>query len=90
MEEAYREVRRLQTLLYRTLGIIRHLTGGDEELTRAISLMQRAISFANQLRLAIIALQAASGPVGWGLALVGIAASSLSLQDFLYDVTRVG
>ena len=90
VEQAYTQLRKYQTLLYRSLGLVRRLTGGDENLDRAISLMQRAIAITNQLRLAMIALHAASGPVGWGLAAIGIAESALTLNDFMYDVTRVG
>lgn len=89
VEKAYEDLRRYQTLLYRGLGLVRRLTGGDENLEHAISLMQRAIAITNQLRLAMIALHAASGPVGWALALVGLGTAALNLNDFMYDVSEL-
>ena len=47
--QAYAEVRRLQTVLYRSLSLAARLTG-DENLKRGIQTMQRAIMIANRLR----------------------------------------
>ena len=88
MEHAEREVRRLETVLYRTLGVLRRLTG-SEEISYVIAKMQRAIMIANQLRLAILALQAArmaaGDPVAWALAGVSIAEVGLNVaSEFEY------
>lgn len=76
VEKAYQEVRRLQTVFYRTLGLAARLTG-DENLLRGIRTMQRAITIANQLRLAYAALQvarmAAGDPLAWAMAGVSVA-----------------
>ena len=78
VEEAYAEVRRLQTVLNRTLGIVSRLTG-DENIKEAIRAMQAAIRVANQLRLALASLQAlrmaAGDPLAW--AMTGIATVSV-------------
>ena len=94
VEQAYAEIRRIETLIYRTLGLIRRMGGGDEDLMKVIAKMQRMISILNELRLAIALTQAAfaaSGPIGWitlGLAGIGFATFALDMNDMIYDSTR--
>ena len=94
VEQAYTEIRRIETLLYRTLGLIRRMGGGDEDLMKVVAKMQRVISILNQLRLAIALTQAAfaaSGPIGWislGLAGIGFMTFAMDMNDMIYDSTR--
>lgn len=84
------ELRRVQTLLYRTLGLIRRL-GLPEDMEQAVVLVQRLISAMNQLRLAAIALQVASGPIGWALAAVSAVSAvwtGVEWADSAYDQMR--
>lgn len=82
VEKAYEDVRRLQTVLFRTLGLV-HRLSGNEDLNDAITLMQRTIAIANRLRLALAALQAArmaaGDPLAWAMA-------GLSLAEVGVDV----
>lgn len=90
VEEALTNIRRAQTLIYRTLGLMRRL-GMPEDLNAAMITMQKLITVMNQLRLAAIALQAASGPIGWALAAVSIGTTAVTMMDFgnsVYDQTR--
>jgi len=80
VEKAYEEIRKLQTVLYRTLSLMSRL-GMPEDVEKGIALAQRLIATINALRLAIIALQTASGPIGWALALVGLAGAGASYVD---------
>jgi hypothetical protein len=86
VKEAYEEVRRLQTVLSRSLGLASRLTG-SEDLQKSIAVMQRAIAIANQLRLALAALQAArmaSGdPLAWVMA--GLAVGEVGVS--MYEMT---
>lgn len=86
VEKAYEDVRRLQTVFSRTLGLVRRLSG-NENLNQTIALMQRTIAIANQLRLALAALQAArmaSGdPLAWAMA--GLAVGEVAVS--MYEVT---
>lgn len=67
-------VRRLQTVLYRTLAIARRL-GLPDELNKQIVAIQRVIALLNQMRLAILAVQAAMLPgAGWIALLIGATA----------------
>jgi len=84
VEKAYEDVRRLQTAFYRTLGLAAQLTG-DENLQRGIRTMQRAIAVANQLRLALAALQAArmaaGDPLAWAMAGLSFAEVGVSVFE---------
>lgn len=81
VKEAYAEVRRLQTVLARTLDNVAQLTG-DENLKEGIRVMQRAIMIANQLRLALASLQAlrmaAGDPLAW--AMFGVAVMDVTVS----------
>lgn len=87
VEQAYTETRRLLTVLFRALDLVERLSG-HENLNDAINEFQRAIVIANSLRLTLIALHAASGPVGWALALIGAAGTALTTGEYLYDAMR--
>lgn len=73
---AYESLRKLQTVLYRTLGLISRASG-NEDLNKFCEHIQRAISLCNRLRLAYAALQAArmaaGDPLAWAMAGISIA-----------------
>jgi len=79
-------IRRLQTVLYRTLGIARRL-GLPDEVNKQIVAIQRVIALLNQMRLALIAVQAAMLPgAGWIallLAATAVGTSAVSVGDML-------
>jgi len=81
------QLEKVQVLLYGTLGILRRL-GLPEEVDSAILKIQRIIAALNMLRLALYAVEMASGPVGWAMAGVGIAGTVLSTGDLMYDLGR--
>lgn len=85
VEEAYTEIRRLQTLIYRTIGLIRQM-GLPEEADEMLMKIQMIIAQINTLRLAIMALQAASGPIGWALFGVGLATAVASAGSAMQEV----
>jgi len=86
VEKAYEDVRRLQTILFRSLGLVRRLSG-SEDLNQAIAVIQRAISIINRLRLALAALQAArmaaGDPLAWILAGISITEVGLDVATEL-------
>lgn len=91
VEKAYTEIRRVQALLYRTLGLLQRMGGGDEDIMRVIAKLQRLIAIMNMVRLTAIAMHTAMGPVGWGLAAVGLAGTVMTSMDFadsVYDDTH--
>jgi len=82
-----RDIELLRTFLLRTLSLMRRL-GLPEDIERSITVIQKFILAMNQARLAALALQAASGPVGWGIAAVGIAGTAMTYFDTLEYATR--
>lgn len=89
VEPANVELRRLQTLLFRTLNLMRR-ANLPEDLDRAIAMMERTIATLNQLRLTIAAFYAASGPIGWGLALVALIGTASSAAPVMQDMAQAG
>ena len=89
VEPTYENVRRLQTVLSRSLGLAARLTG-DENLKRGIQTMQKAIVTANQLRLALAALQAArmaaGDPLAWAMAAVGVVSTIVTVSELAEDL----
>ena len=84
VEQTYTEIRRLQTLLFRTLGLLRRL-GLPEEIDRALAIIQRTIMAARLLYTSLLALEAASGPLGWALAIVGVTTAAVSVADIAIE-----
>jgi len=86
VEHAYEEVRKLQTIFYRSLGLARRLTG-SENLQQSIAVIQRAIAITNKLRLALRALQlarmATGDPLAWILATISVAEVGVDISTEL-------
>ena len=85
--DTLRNIELLRTFLTRTLALMRRL-GLPEDIERGATVIQRFIMLLNQARLAALALQAASGPVGWGIAAVGVAGTALTAGDTLEYMMR--
>ena len=79
VEPAEKSIRRLQTLLYQTLGLLRRM-GLSEEADQLIRQIQQIIGWLNRLRLLALLTQASMGPIGWALLAVGVA-------TLAYDIT---
>jgi len=88
IENASDNLRRLESLLMRTLSYVRRLSG-NEDLDAAIMQIQK---FITTLRLAIAtakAFEMASGPIGWLTAIVGAVGVAINLADTgAYDSRR--
>lgn len=89
VSQAINEGRKLETVMYRAIGIIRKIFrqfGLDEELATIDQVIYKAQKVIMTIRLAhtsVTAFYAASGPIGWALAGIGVAASVLSFTDVL-------
>jgi hypothetical protein len=81
VEHAYEDVRKIQTVLYRSLELARRL--GDENLDALIRKLQQVLAILNAIRLAYRALQlarmAAGDPIAWALAGLTIAEIALDV-----------
>lgn len=88
VEPAYTELRRLQTALFKSLGMVKRASG-SEDLNKFIADTQKAIRIANQLRLTLAALQAArmaSGdPLAWAMAAISVGEFAFSAGDMIMD-----
>jgi hypothetical protein len=80
VEKTFSEFRKLELLMYRTFALLRRF-GLPDDISRGFYLIQRAILSIRMLQTALIALDAASGPVGWALAIVGIGSAAMTLAD---------
>ena len=85
IEKAYEDVRRLQTILSRSLGLIRRMSG-NENLDDAIRKIQSMIAYLNTLRLAAAAAQAATGPIGLAMFGITMATTVASTYDLMMDM----
>ena len=84
VEQSMQDLRRVQTALFRILGLMRkHF--GDDRFDAVISKLMQMLATLNQVRLALAALQVAlagSGPIGW--LLLGVSAAvAVSSADTL-------
>lgn len=90
MQKTNRTNREWLTLLTASMALTRRLTG-NENLDNAIFKMQRAILIANQLRMAMLAAHAASGPVGWALVGISVIATGLTAAETMgIEIDRRG
>ena len=90
VEKAYEDIRKLEMLLYRIIGLFRRL-GMPEDVEQAIIKVQKAIAILNMYRLTVAAAQAAAGPIGWALLGISVAQAMVStaeLGDMIEDELR--
>ena len=84
VKQAEEDVRRLQMILYRTLGLVRRASG-NEDLNSFIASLQETIAWANRLRLALLALQAArmaaGDPLAWATAALAVGEIAMDTVD---------
>jgi len=70
------------SLAYGLLSIFKRM-GLPDDVEAGISRVMRLISVLNMLRTSMIALEAASGPIGWALAAIGAVGTVLAFQEEL-------
>lgn len=86
----YHELRELETILQRTLRMLRASTG-SEDVKQSIIFYQRLITIVRMAQFTIRAFQVATGPIGWafalsGLAMTGMTALDVGSRDQYYEV----
>lgn len=85
VEAAEINVRRLLATLNRAVHIVRRLGGGNEDLEMLMEMMNRSIRVANQLRLALYALQmarmSAGDPLAWAFAGTVVVSTAINVTD---------
>lgn len=90
-EDAMTELRKVERLLFRTLSLFERM-GLSPDVQQAINQLQRLIMTVRSVQVAINLMYAASGPVGWALAAVGLGTAVFMTADFAeslnYDFSR--
>jgi hypothetical protein len=89
LERVTTQVLYVERMLSRTLSLMRRLSG-SESMDHAIMKAQQAIRVFNSLRLAAHAAQAATGPLGWALAALGVIGFLADTGELLYDSNQGG
>jgi len=89
--KAYEDIRRVQTILYRTLGLLSR-AGLGEDVDAAIRKVQELIRVLNMLRLSLAAFQAARAAAGDPIAVaqfaITLATTVADLGTVIEDATR--
>lgn len=86
LEHANTQLRQLETVCFRILGLIRRFSG-DERIDAAIRKIQEFIMLIRQLQIAITLFWAASGPLGWAMFGISAVTAIATGVDF-FDVSR--
>ena len=83
--QAMHELRRLETLLFRTVGLARRL-GLTEEIDAQILKVQHLIMITRLAHSTLIAFRNASGPIGVAMAIVSGLSAAASACDFAVNL----
>jgi hypothetical protein len=84
---SYNEIRKLEMSLIRVMSLIRRFSG-NEDINQLIDYIQKAITIARSLQIALRALQAASGPIGWLYAATTVIGTGVMIGESFYDNSR--
>lgn len=71
---------RISAALYGIIGILRRM-GLPEDVDAVVTRLQRVISMLIMLRTSYMLAMAATGPVGWAMAGVGIVGTALTIAE---------
>ncbi len=85
VDKAIDNARRLETLLFRTLGLIRRISG-SESLDNAIAKVQQLVMVIRLAHSAWIAFSLASGPLGYALAIVAGLTAAATASDYMLSL----
>lgn len=80
-ERADKSLRRVQTVLYQTLSLLRRLSGGNENVREVIDQLQTLNMVLNRVRLTAELFLTASGPIGWALFAISAASTAVTIGE---------
>lgn len=88
VEKAIDNARRLETLMFRSLGLARRL-GLPDDINQAIYTVQRWVMAIRMAHTAMVMLQAArmaaGDPIAWAMALVGGASAAMTMGELIVE-----
>jgi len=82
VEDAATQLRQLERLLIRTIGLLQSL-GLPPEVDAIIEKIQRLIMIIRQLQIAINIFYASTGPIGWAMAGISVFGAIVSTVDLM-------
>lgn len=87
-ENAYGEIRKMEIICFRLLGMVQRFSGGDPNLQNMIAIIQKTIMWVRHLQMTIHAFEVASGPLGWVYAAVMAGSFAMTTGDMMADSIR--
>lgn len=84
-EMTYNELRKLEMSLIRILSYVKRFCG-DENVAKAIGTVEKLIMTIRMCQIAIRALEAAEGPIGWLYAITTAVGAAISTATFASDL----
>jgi hypothetical protein len=84
-EMTYNELRKLEMSLIRILSLVKRFCG-DENVAKAIGLVEKLIMIIRMCQIAIHALEAAAGPIGWLYAITTAVGMGIAAATFASDL----
>lgn len=80
VDKAETQINKMRRLIYRLLYLMKQV-GLPPELEKMMQIAQRVIAALNMMKLAIYQFYVSTGPIGWALALTGIATSAIMMDS---------
>ncbi len=86
VEQGMENSRKLLMVASRALSVMERTGLLPEEAQKTIAQLRRAVALLNQIRLMMLAIRSAEGPIGWAIAGVSVAEVAVSSADYFeYD-----
>jgi len=88
VEKVFSSSRRIELILFRVLGLwarMCHMLGlpEDSPVVQIAQRVQQLTMIIRQLHTSAVLLEAASGPIGWAMAGISVAATAMSMADVM-------
>jgi cytochrome b len=83
----YNEIRKLEIITFRLLGIVGRMTGGDPNLQAFVAQMQKVIMWIRHLQMVMKALEATT-PIGQLYAIITAVSFAFTTGDMAADSIR--
>lgn len=80
IKEAMKEIMLYTSAIYGLFGLLRRM-GFGEEFNEITGNIMNMIAKLNMLRVSLISVQAAAGPVGWALAGISVAGTIMTMSE---------
>lgn len=92
VEQAADKSRKIELIIFRGLGLWNRMCRmlglpADSPIVKVTAQIQRVVMTIRTLHTAVILLNAASGPIGWAMAGIGVGSAVMAMAD---TVTMIG